>query len=87
MLHPRTREILALFTSKNEAAKALGVNRKHIQRACGEENALCCGYLWNEVCDSSASVNEATQILHLSRARDMLKKRKRYVWEKEKYYI
>lgn len=79
MLHPITKEVVACFSSKNEAAKSLGVNRKHLARACHSGmRRLCCGYLWDdETVSPHIKIHQALQATHIEQA-------KRYLQESKK---
>ncbi len=71
MICPKKGELVAIFSSKNEAAKALGVNRKYILKACNDQKRRCCGYLWDdETVDCVKYVDRETQLFHVARARE-----------------
>ena len=48
-INPRTKEVIAVYRSQSEAARALGINYSGISRACKDHTKLSAGYYWEYV--------------------------------------
>jgi hypothetical protein len=48
-INPNTDNIVKIWDSQTHAAKALGIIRQAISRACNGKTKLCCGYRWENL--------------------------------------
>lgn len=76
MIDPTTGQIVAGFSSKNEAASALGINKKYIRKAC-RLDTLCCGYRWDdERFPMHTGLDTSLQAKHVEQAKQYVMSRR-----------